>query len=554
MGLCLFFQERLEESYGYFAKATWNQAWRCAAHYHLACLDCRKGDFDSAQGHLQESLSHNSQHHKAQVLLATIYRKLQRPEAIMILQGVLKVDPLDHWARHEMRRCGAISTEEFLGVCRNDAQTILDLVFDYAEAGFVDDAAELLECHLANPVTPVAVPNPLSRAVATRYVMAWLRKDQRLLEEARAQSADYFFPSRLHEQVVLEWALQQPGSDALAAYGLGNLYYDQRRHADAIFEWKRSIQDGASFATVFRNIGIGMWNLHRDGEAARQSYLKAISLDPNDSRLISEYDQLCSKLNDPLLARLEFLENHRNLVLLRDDCAVALCSLYNLTNQPAKALHLLSARRFHPWEGGEGGVLRQFTTAHSLLGRMAMNAGDPSTALVHFESAMDTPDSLGEAYHLLQAKADVNYAKASALQALGREDEALACYESSANEAGDFSKMAVTEHSPLSYYRGLSLVALGRHEEAVQLFQELKAFGYAKLSETAKIDYFATSLPNLLVFDEDLQARRDAESWLLIALACHGLGDIDCAASALANVETFTNADQRSADLALAMR
>ena len=42
--------------------------------------------------------------------------------------------------------------------------------------------------------------------------------------------------------------------------------------------------------------------------------------------------------------------------------------------------------------------------------------------------------------------------------------------------------------------------------------------------EPAVIDYFATSLPNLLVFEEDLKARRDAEADLIAALAQHGLG------------------------------
>jgi hypothetical protein len=69
------------------------------------------------------------------------------------------------------------------------------------------------------------------------------------------------------------------------------------------------------------------------------------------------------------------------------------------------------------------------------------------------------------------------------------------------------------------------------------------------LKEAAKIDYFATSLPSLLVFDEDLQARRDAENHLLLALAHHGLGEADAARSALARTLAFTCADQRAADL-----
>ncbi|MCF7734561.1 MAG: hypothetical protein K9N23_22955, partial [Akkermansiaceae bacterium] len=78
-------------------------------------------------------------------------------------------------------------------------------------------------------------------------------------------------------------------------------------------------------------------------------------------------------------------------MLQRDDCTVALAGLYNLTGSPALALELLTSRRFHPWEGGEGSVLRQFTTAHLLLGAGAPAAGDGGAALRPFTGAMDTP-------------------------------------------------------------------------------------------------------------------------------------------------------------------
>ena len=109
--------------------------------------------------------------------------------------------------------------------------------------------------------------------------------------------------------------------------------------------------------------------------------------------------------------------------------------------------------------------------------------------------------------------------------------------------------MAVTAHSPLSYFRGLSLRELGREDDARAIFADLQVFAETKLKETAKIDYFATSLPNLLVFDEDLQARRDSENHLLLALAHHGLGESTAARSALAKTLAFTCADQRAADL-----
>ena len=238
------------------------------------------------------------------------------------------------------------------------------------------------------------------------------------------------------------------------------------------------------------------------------------------------------------------------LVLQRDDCTVALASLHNLTGAPQAALDVLTGRRFHPWEGGEGSVLRQFTAAHILLGRAALDAGDAEAALAHFTGAMETPETLGEAYHLLQAKTDVNYWIGRALAALGQTDEAARHFEMAAAEAGDFAEMAVTAHSPLSYFRGLSLRALGREEQARSVFSALKSFAEAKLGETATIDYFATSLPNLLVFEEDLQARRDAEHHLLSALACHGLGESSAARKSLAKALAFSNTDQRASDLA----
>lgn len=551
LGLTLVCQGALDDAYGVLYKATWNQAWRAPAFYQIACLDCRKYDFDKALEHLEEALATNSDHTKAMVLQAVIARHTEDFDAAReLLQDVLALDPLDHWARYEGTFCGLVSKQEFPGASRNDAQTILDLAFEYSDAGFTEDAAKLIERHLAWPGSPVAVPNPSSRTPMCRYVLAWLKNDRRQLAAARKQPADYFFPSRIHEQLVLEWALEQPGGDPLAAYALGNYYYDLRRHEDAIRVWKLAVDASAEIATVFRNLGIAEWNVRRDDDAARAHYIRAMELDPGDPRLVSEYDQLRAKLNDPVADRLAFLEDKIALVLERDDCTVALATLHNLSGQPEKALELLTSRRFHPWEGGEGSVLRQFTHAHILLGRKALAAGDPATALSHFSGAMDTPASLGEAYHLLQAKADVNYWTGMAMKALGRDDEAESHFAACAGEAGDFTGMAVVDHSPLSYYRGLALRELGRGGEAHAVFESMKSFAQGKLGETARIDYFATSLPNLLVFHEDLQAQWDSEFHLLVALACHGVGDAAGARSALAKTQAFTNANQRAADLA----
>lgn len=556
LGLALRFLGRREEARARLGKAAWNYEWRAAANHELATLACDNRHWERALAYINESLVTNNDNNKARVLKSLILRRLGRErQADGELRALLAADPLDHWAVWEAARAEN-HREKFLKSSRNDAQTVLDIMFDYAEAGLVDEALELLEFHESHPVTPVAVPNPMQRSQSIKYARAWLlaRKGgdaaaAQALALARAQGFDYYFPSRLHEQIVLEWALARPGADPLAAFALGNYYYDLKRHDDAIAAWECCAAASAKCPVAHRNLGIAYWNNRGQGEKAEAAYAKALELAPDDPRLVYEYDQLQKKLNRPLEARLAWLEARRALVHERDDTSVELASLYNLTGNPDKALALLLGRRFHPWEGGEGRVLREYTRARLLLGRGALARGDPAEALRQFTQATDTPESLGEAYHLLQAKADVNYWLGCAHLALGHDNDAAGLFEMSAGEKGDFSEMAVTEHSPLSYYRGLSLIKLGRADEAAALFGEMKTFATRRLGMPAKIDYFATSLPDILVFDEDLQARRNAECHLLLALACKGLDKTGEARGHLEQVFSFTNADAMAVDL-----
>ena len=113
-----------------------------------------------------------------------------------------------------------------------------------------------------------------------------------------------------------------------------------------------------------------------------------------------------------------------------------------------------------------------------------------------------------------------------ALRGLGREDEANAAFMAAAEEAGDFQAMAVTEYSELSYYRGLALAALGRKKEAKALFRGMKAFAEKGLKTPFKIDYFATSLPLLLIFDDDLEAVKNERMKTIAALAEKGMANV----------------------------
>lgn len=531
-GLACSMQGKKDEAYALFYKSTWNSEWRASAYYQIATLDCLKGDYDTALEHLEASLDTNRLNNKAYILKAVILKRQGNTnKAHNVLYELDKADPLDQWAKFELATQIGDFTD-FLSSSRNDAQTVIDIAFDYAEAGFYQKAIAVIELHHRNEIPKCAVPNPMAKSIMTEYVLAWLyslkgdtKKSIDILNKTKSASYDYAFPSRTYEQIVLEWALQIDPDNALAAFGLGNYYYNLKRHNDAIEVWEKSAIANCNYGTLYRNLGIAYWNTFEEGEKAREAFIKAVEFAPNDMRIRYEYDQLRKKMNDDPKERLQSLLEIKDQITTRDDFSVELAALYNFNGDYNSALKFLENRNFHPWEGGEGQVLRQYTYACLKLGQSALQQGDAGRALIYFIKSMDTPDNLGEKYHPLQAVAHINYWKGKALKELGKIDEAKVYFEASKNEEGDFIDMAVSAYSELSYYKALSLRELGKTEEAIDLLKSIKEFGEAKLKEKVCIDYFATSLPLILVFEDDIQKRNTVDAKFLIALAEVGLGN-----------------------------
>ncbi|WP_044627025.1 DUF5107 domain-containing protein [Neotamlana nanhaiensis] len=522
------------DAYALFYKATWNFEWRAAAYYHLATLDCKKSDFTSALKHLEHALDTNRQNNKVYVLKATIQNKLGlKTEAEQTLKSLLNYDALDQWALFENANL-TNNFDAFLKSSRNDAQTIIDIAFNYIEAGFYANAIKLLEWHHVHPVLKSAVPNPMEHSVLTKFILAWAHwlngyksTSKAILHQTKNASFDYVFPSRIYEQIVLEWALNQDPKNTVAAYGLGNYFFNLKQHDKAILAWETAANANCNYGTLYRNLGIAYWNAQNNGRKAKDAFLQAIDFAPNDTRIRYEYDQLRKKLNDNPKDRLQDLEKIIKQVTTRDDFCVELAALYNFEGQYQKALDLLENRNFHPWEGGEGQVLKQFTHANLMLGQEALNHGDAQKALQFFERSINTPDNLGEKYHPLQAIAHINYWIGKSQKTLGNLEQAENYFRESVNENGDFIDMAVSNFSELSYYKALSLQELGKVEEAHSLLLQIKAFAEQKLNTEAKIDYFATSLPLLLVFNDDLQKRNTVDAKYLLFLAAIGLKDFD---------------------------
>ena len=75
------------------------------------------------------------------------------------------------------------------------------------------------------------------------------------------------------------------------------------------------------------------------------------------------------------------------------------------------------------------------------------------------------------------------------------------------------------------FYQGMAWLKLNDTRKATQIFQRLVDFGQRHLSDKITIDYFAVSLPDLLVFDADLDLRNRVHCLYLMGLGYLGLGN-----------------------------
>jgi len=519
LGLCLRHLGRDDDAYASFYKSTWNQSWAAAGYHALAEIDCSRKNWTTALEHLNRSLQFGTDNLRARNLKVLVLRELDRKgEAELLLQSTMQLDPLDWWARH--------LNNETLGC---DLQTRLDIAHDNARAGFLENAVRVLKSAVSSPGD---LPDQSWGALPlVLYAVGWFyeklndkKAAQKTFREAAAQPPDYCFPARLEEIAVLQSAMRANPRDARAPYYLGNLLYDRRRHLEAIRMWERSARLDKSFSVVWRNLGIGYFNFSKNSARARQAYEKAFRANPSDARVCYERDQLWKRLGDKPGKRLRELEKYPGLVRQRDDLSIELCALYNQTGQHARAAQIIASRQFQPWEGGEGGPLGQHVRAQLALGRAALANGEFASARSHFEQALNSPCNLSEAKHLLLNQSDIHYWLGCAFAELSDPKSAAQHWLMAGTFKGDFQRMSVRAFSEMTYYSAWSLEELGRHEQARKLFRALLAHARKLQKTTAKIDYFATSLPTMLLFDDDLQFRQETTALFLQAQAHLGLG------------------------------
>ncbi|GAA0181996.1 DUF5107 domain-containing protein [Clostridium sediminicola] len=538
LGLTLKLQGRLEEAYDAFYKSVWNNAWQHSGYYSLAQISCEKGEFNEALEHAENSIIRNYHSTKVRNLKTSLLRKMGRlQEAENFAYETIKIDKLDFASRNELYYLYKANGEnekvksvkkELIRILRNSNHNYLELSLQYASAGLYDEAIDVLQlyCDITEKdIYPMVY-----------YYMAYFydkksNKEKALKYFKIAQNAnpDYCFPNRLYSMIVLEKAIEMNPDDAKARYYLGNLLYDKKQHLKAIELWEESVELDSTFPTVIRNLALAQFNKFNKRDSARELLEKAYNLNKNDARVLFELDQLYKKIGMEHSKRLDFLKENINVVGQRDDLYIEYITLYNNLGQHETGLKLLMERKFHPWEGGEGKVISQYLLSLISLAKKAISENKLEEAIEYLERAKVYPHNLGEGKLAGVQENNIDYYLGCAYEELKEKSKAKEYFFKASVGLEEPTDMMYYNDQPADsiFYQGLALEKLGRETEARGRFNKLYDYGEKHIFDKVKIDYFAVSLPDFLVFNEDLNRKNKVHCKYLMGLGCLGLGNIE---------------------------
>lgn len=512
-------------AYNCFWKSTWNKGWADAGYFEAACISIAAEKWEDALDELERALISNSHNHKARAMKAAVLRKLGRKdEALAWITESYTIDPFSYvcMVEEHLLTGDDAPLNRMVELMHGNIYNYHETALDYMQAGLNNEAALVLQAAIKrgveeSPLTYYYLANVMGLADVKEYV-----------NKAITASPDYCFPNRLEDARMLE--AFKLLNDPKAPYYLGCLYYDKRQYDLAIENWELSAKLDPNFPTVWRNLALARFNKQGNHEQALEYMERAFHLDENDERIFMELDQLYKRLHRPHAERLAFYEQHAELIERRDDLVLEHATLLNMLGRYEEAKALIDNRIFHPWEGGEGKVSGQYQMCRLEIAKQLLqkNAND-ARAKQLLEECLVFPHHLGEGK--LYGSQDNDF-----LYFLGRYEEGTV------GPTEPAAAMYYNDAKPEKiFYAALCYRKLGQEDKARSLFHKLINYGKQHIFDHVVMDYFAVSLPDLLVWEGDLDELNRIHCLYMLALGYYGMGDKEKAMKYLAKVEEMDN-------------
>ena len=557
LGVVNKFLGNMQSAYECFWKSTWNKAWADACYFEAACISMDGERWEDALDELERALISNSHNHKARAMKAVVLRKLgQKDEALAWIKESYKIDPFNYVCMVEeyLLTGNKEPLERMVELMHGNIYNYHETALDYAQAGLEDEVRLVLE---------TAIKNGAEESPLTYYYLAYygtLSQALGYLKKAKSVSPDCCFPNRLEDARIFDALIGMPGvKDGKAPYYLGCLYYDKRQYDVAVKNWELSAKLDPKFPSVWRNLALARFNKQDRQEEALEYMEKAFHLDETDARMLMELDQLYKRLHKSHQERLDFLQQYPKLIQQRDDLVLEEITLLNQLGRYEEAMAKLDAHQFHPWEGGEGKVSSQYQICRVELAKQALSGKSGKSvksripgksgaekAIGLLEKCLTYPPHLGEGKLYGAQENDFYYLLGVAYEALGQKDKAIACWEAATKGPQEpAAAMYYNDAKPDKiFYQGLALRKLGREDEAHGRFFKLINYGKQHIYDKVVMDYFAVSLPDLLIWEDSLDTKNLIHCKYMLALGYYGMGDKEKALKYLSEVEELDNNHQ----------
>lgn len=499
-----------DKAYDDFYQATWSYAEQHLAFYYLAAIACLRAQYATALDFIEQSIGRQADSVKARAMKVYILKKLGKSDQVSaLIQRNKAENPFDYLSLFE-------EESEAIRSIHSNSQRLLELARHYAEFGAWTEAINVLNCG--------------SQAAALNlYYEAYYRAKRgeeidHILQVADEADPAYVFPNALEDIAVLGFAIEKK-ADSRANYYLANLLYDRKNWQEAEVLWEAYAAVDPSYPTVLRNLSLLNANKKGDYVRARQLIEQAFKLDPSDIRILMERDQLYRRMGLSFEERLEELEAHEALLSLRDPLYVEYITLLNACGRHEEAYERIGRHRFHPWEGGEGKITAQYELALMAMAKAAENEGDMERALSYLQEALHYPENLGEGKLEGQKDNALHYRLGQLAVLMGDLEAAKEHFKRATHGASDVSPAVYYNDQPADtiLYQGLAWKELGESTAARRCFSKLIDAGEQHLNTPIKPDFFAVSLPEMTVYEDDEVALHQANCYYFMALGEMGL-------------------------------
>ena len=533
LGLTQKYLGKLRHAYDNFQKAAWNGALQGQAYTECAKISIATNHLEDALYETERAMRVGQHNHKARFLRAIALRKVgKRDEALTLVAESLDADLFNYGCQNEkyILTGDTAVRDQMAELMHGMALNYHELALDYAQAGCWTECIDILDMAIERGATVYHThQSPL-----TYYYKGWalvnkgaMDEAEKAFDEGERTDSRCCFPNRTEDIMALRMATKIMKSSPRANYYLGCLYYDKRQYDMAKAHWEAAAEQDGKFPTTWRCLALTAYNKEHDAAKALERMERAFHLDESDSRILMELDQLYKVTQRKPAERLAFLQHYPTLIAERDDLTLEEITLLNQTGAYAEAKKKLDAHKFHPWEGGEGKVPAQYQFARVEMAKQAMAEKNPDHAIELLTECLSYPHHLGEGKLAGAQDNDFYYLMGCAYSQKGDKGRARECWTHATE--GPMEPAAAMYYNDAKpdkiFYAGLAWRKLGDEARANGVFHRLISYGEKHIWDAVRMDYFAVSLPDLLIWDGDLQKANELHCKLMMGLGHMGLGN-----------------------------